>query len=171
MGIAVDKIKGSVDASVIRIDLNDMGDYTVISADDDALFGRFVEEHENISKKADQFSIETSELMEKKEGDDSAELSAEMIRRKRAFSEEVAKATDHIFGEGTIRKVFRGIYEEIPDFVPSAESIVTFLDDVTPQIEQLFRKKIDDRNKASKARMAKYQVQDYKRPQKKGASK
>ncbi len=88
-----------------------------------------------------------------------------MIRKKRAFSEEVAKVTDNIFGEGTVRKLFRSVYEEIPDFVPSAESITTFLESVTPQIEQLFHKKIDERNKASRARMAKYIPQDHKRTQ------
>lgn len=171
MGITVEKIKSGVDASVIRIELNEMGDHTVISADDDALFDRFVASYDYITEKAEQFDVEISELEKQKaqraenEGDHTT-VSVEMIRKKRAFSEEVAKVTDNIFGEGTVRKLFRSIYEEIPDFVPSAESIITFLDSVTPQMEKLFYKKIEARNKASRDRMAKYTPQDHKRSQK-----
>lgn len=170
MGIAVEKIKSNVDASVLRIELNDMGDYAAISADDDALFDRFVSSHAHIAERAEQFDAEIAELeKQKKQGTEKEEdyirISAEMIRKKRAFSEEVAKVTDNIFGEGTVRKLFRSVYEEIPDFLPSAESITTFLESVTPQIEQLFHKKIDERNKASRARMAKYIPQDHKRTQ------
>ena len=97
MGIAVEKIKSNVDASVIRIELNDMGDYAAmkqllylrrhalqkccdtlrrrhkiryllidadaaISADDDALFDRFVSSHDHIAERAEQFDAEIAEL-------------------------------------------------------------------------------------------------------------
>ena len=69
MGIAVEKIKSNVDASVLRIELNDMGDYAAISADDDALFDRFVSSHAHIAERAEQFDAEIAELeKQKKQG-------------------------------------------------------------------------------------------------------
>ena len=157
MGIKVNEISGGVDSSVIKIKLNDMGDYTTISVDDDSFFDKLAEMYSNISEKADKFDSEMTELEKKKSEseNDSTEITIDAIRKKREFSEEVAKAVDSIFGDGTVKKLFRSVYEEIPDFVPSAESIITFLENVKPEMEKAFGREFEEREKASKARMAK----------------
>lgn len=168
-------IKARNDSSLIKIDLNDMGDYTVISTDDETFFERFDSGYKNIVKQAEDLDAKFTEIDEGYEGKDDfwsrSECSTEKIRAKKDLSEEIARTTDSIFGEGTTRKLFRDIYEEIPDFVPSADCFIAFFEQVAPEIGEIFGKMIEARNKSSKERMAKYIPQDHKKPQKRRVSK
>ncbi len=46
---------------------------------------------------------------------------------------------------------------------------VFFLEKMTPIMEDIFNRKMERREKASKTLMAKYQPQDHKKPRRKGA--
>ena len=72
---------------------------------------------------------------------------------------------DSIFGEDTVKKVFRDTYNHIPDFLPSVNLITDFFEQVTPYMEKLFNRKLEAQEKASKARMDKYMLQDHRPPQ------
>lgn len=168
-------IKVRNDSNLIKIDLNDAGDYTVISTDDEAFFDRFDSGYKNIVKQAEELDAKFTEIDKRYEGKEDfwsrSECSTEKIRAKKELSEEIARVTDSIFGEETTKKLFRNIYEEIPDFVPSADCFITFFEQVAPEIGEVFGKTIDARSKASRERMAKYIPQDHKKPQKRSGSK
>ena len=83
------------------------------------------------------------------------------------FSKEATVIIDGIFGSDTVKKYFRNIYSEIPDFLPDTDCIIDFFEQITPVIEKLFDRKIEKQKAASKARMEKYQPQDHKKPQRK----
>lgn len=173
--MGMDTIKARHDSNLTKIDLNDMGEYVVISADDEAFFERFDAGYKHIIRRAEELKKELAEIDKKYEGKDDfwskSDCTTEKIRMKKKFSEEIAQITDSIFGEETTRKLFRNVYEEIPDFVPSADCFITFFEQTAPEIGEIFGKTIETRNKASKARMAKYQPQDHKKPQRKSVSK
>lgn len=95
---------------------------------------------------------------------DIMDKTAEMSGVNVGFSEAAATVIDGIFGEGTLRKYFRDIYEEIPDFLPDADCIMDFLEQVIPVMEGLFGHKIERQREAGRARMARYQPQDHKKP-------
>ncbi len=80
------------------------------------------------------------------------------------FSEEAVRVIDSIFGEDTVKKYFRSIYNEISDFLPDADCIIDFFEQITPPMEKLFNRKAETRELLSKTRMAKYQPQDHQRP-------
>lgn len=168
-------IKARNDSNLIKIDLNDMGDYVVISTDDEAFFDRFDSGYKNIVKQAEELDAKFTEIDKRYEGKEDfwsrSECSTEKIRAKKELSEEIARVTDSIFGEETTKKLFRNIYEEIPDFVPSADCFITFFEQVAPEIGEVFGKTIDARSKTSRERMAKYIPQDHKKPQKRSRSK
>jgi len=81
------------------------------------------------------------------------------------FSKEAVRTVDSIFGEDTVKKVFRDTYNHIPDFLPSVHLLTDFFEQVTSYMEKLFNRKLEAQEKASKARMAKYQPQDHRPPQ------
>ncbi len=168
-------IKARNDSSLIKIDLNDAGDYVVISTDDEAFFDRFDSGYKDIIKQAEELDAEFAEIDKRYEGKEDfwsrSECSTEKIRAKKKLSEGMSRVTDSIFGEETTKKLFRNVYEEIPDFVPSADCFITFFEQVAPEIGEVFGKTIDARSKASRERMAKYIPQDHKRPQRKNTSK
>ncbi len=159
----METVKVRSNIGILKIELNDNEDYTVISTDDDTFFERFAEAYKTILEKAENLEKRYTDLEEKYK-DNEMERIVQKIKEKRKFSESATEIIDHIFGEGTVSKYFRDIIEEVPGFVPSADCMLMFLEQVTPDIEKLFNKKLDEREKLSKARMAKYQPQDHKKP-------
>ncbi|MBO5283655.1 MAG: hypothetical protein J6B43_11135 [Lachnospiraceae bacterium] len=156
------------DAKLIKVELNDKGDYTAISPDDSTLFNRFVAGYKRIADLGEEIPKKLEEI-EKKYADQTdfaavMEKTMAMSKVNVRFSEEAVLIVDSIFGEGTIGKYFRNVYEEIPSFLPGAECFIDFFEQITPEMEKIFNRKMEERRKKSKERMAKYQPQDHKRP-------
>lgn len=159
----MENLKVKCNVGLLKICLNDEGEYTVISTDDDTFFERFSDGYKRVMEKAENLDAKYAEI-DKKYAESDIDRIVEKTRAKREFSESAAQIIDSIFGKDTVKKHFSDIYNEIPDFVPSAECMLSFLEQVTPGIEKLFNKTISERDKASKERMAKYQPQDHKKP-------
>lgn len=162
-------------ASLVKIELNERGDYAAISLDDSTLFDRFVAGFKHLAQLSDEMPDKIAEI-EKKYADKEDFTSAvdrtlEISKVNVSFSEEASKVVDGIFGADTLKKYFRNIYEEIPDFLPDADCILEFFEKITPEMEKLFDRKVEARTAASKARMAKYQPQDHKKPASKATKK
>ena len=153
---------------LIKVELNNHGDYVAISADDSTLLDRFVAGYKRIVDMSEDVPKKLNEVEKKYEGQKGFTAvmgkTAEMSKINVVFSEEAAKIVDGIFGEGTIKKYFHDIYEEIPNFLPDVDCFVDFLEQITPEMEKLFGRKIKERNQKSRERMAKYQPHDYKKP-------
>lgn len=156
---------GFQDQNLTKIELNDHGDYVMVSTDSAAFFDGFAEGYKKISDMANAIPARMEEI-EKGHGKGSSfDEAIEMSRVVREFSEEAVGTIDGIFGVGTMKKYFRNVYEEIPNFLPDAGCIMDFLEQVTPIVEKLFDRKVERLMAASKERMAKYQPQDHKRRQ------
>lgn len=151
-----------------KVELNDKGDYIAISADDDSIFDRFVAGYQHIVQMADELPKKIEDIEKKYEGKDdllsSMEKARQLSKANVEFSEETFKTVDEIFGGGTLKKYFREIFEEIPDFLPGSHCIIEFFEKITPVMEQLFDRKVENMQKASKERMAKYKPQEHKKP-------
>lgn len=147
-----------------KIELNDTGDYIIISADDPKLFDRFVSGFNQIMDMAEEMPKKLEAIEKQYSGKDDfkavLEKTSAMSKVNVTFSEEAVVIIDGIFGEGTIRKFFAEVYKEIPDFLPDSDCIIDFLEKITPIVEKTFDRKLQSR----KARMAKYQPQDHKKP-------
>ena len=160
---------------MLKVELNGAGDYIVISADNPLFFDSFVSGCRHIFSLVDAIPAKMDEIEGKYKGkedfasimDKTAEMSAVNV----GFSTEAAKTIDGIFGDGTTRKYFREIYEEIPDFLPDADCIMDFFDQITPVMEGIFKRKVERQQEESRARMAKYQPQDHKKARGKGTAK
>lgn len=155
------------EVSLAKIELNSQGDYVMVSTDDSTLFDRFSDGYKHIAELADSIPAKLEEIEKQYEGKEDfpsiMEKTVAMSRVNVGFSKEAVAVVDGILGEGTVKKHFRSIYEEIPDFLPDANCIIGFFEQITPVIEKLFNRKIERQQTASKARMAKYQPQDHKR--------
>lgn len=163
---------GLKSVSLTKIELNDSGDYITVSADSPAFFDGFAAGYKQIADLADSIPAKLDEIEKKYEGKEdfssTMDKTLEMSGVNVDFSKGAAGIIDGIFGPDTVKKYFRDIYEEIPDFLPDADCIIDFFEQITPVIEKLFDRKIERQMAASKARMAKYQPQDHKKPQRKG---
>lgn len=151
-----------------KIELNDNGDYIAVSSDDDAIFDRFVTGYHHIVHAADEIPKKIEEIEKKYKGKEdftaSMDKAVQISKINIGFSEDAFKTVDGIFGEGTLKKYFIDVYKEIPDFLPSADCLLEFFENIIPVMENLFNRKVDDMRKRSKERMAKYKPQDHKKP-------
>lgn len=161
------KLKNN-EAKIIKIELNEKGDYTAISPDDSMLFDRFVAGYKRIVDLSNDVPAKLEEIEKKYKGQDgftavmnkTVEISTVNVQ----FSSEAVNIIDGIFGANTIRKYFRNCYDEIPDFIPDVECFGDFLEKITPEMEKIFNRKIENQRKRSKERMAKYQPQNHRNP-------
>ncbi|MBD5554054.1 MAG: hypothetical protein HDQ95_01550 [Roseburia sp.] len=157
-------------AEVDEITLNKHGDKIKISGDDAALFDKFANGYDKIAKMADEMpgKLEAVEETSKEFTDRDSDISraVAMSRVRVEFCEKAIGIIDDIFGEGTAKKSFWDYYETIPDFLPDEDLFIAFFETMTPIMEDIFDRKLKRQEKASKARMAKYQPQDHKRKQK-----
>lgn len=156
---------------VDEITLNNHGDKIQISADNASLFDRFANGYDKIVKMADEITgkLEAVEKEFEEKEDSDIEKAVAMSRVRVDFCEKSIGIIDEIFGDGTANKSFRDGYESMPDFLPDEDLFIAFFDKMTPIMEDVFNRKMKRQEKASKARMAKYQPQDHKKPQRKGA--
>lgn len=154
--------------NISRIEVNDDGEYIAISADDSSMFDRFAAGILHIAEVSDETAKKIDEIEKQYEGQEGFKEDMDKVialaRANVNFSEDAVKTIDGIFGQDTVKKVFRDTYKEIPDFMPSVSLITDFLEQITPYMEKLFNRKLDVQKKASKERMARYQPQDHKKP-------
>lgn len=153
--------------SLAKIELNEKGEYIAVSVDSQALFDKFAAGFKHIADMAEELPKKLSEIEKKYDGKtDFNELMNKTIETSKAsvkFSEEAIDVIDGIFGKDTVKKYFRNIYDEVPDFLPDADCIIEFFENITIPMEQLFNRKIEKYKKASAERMKKYIPQDHKK--------
>ncbi len=161
--------------NVEEITINKHGDKIFVSPEDTNLFDRFVNCFDFIIKQSKIKDEEVKEIEKKYSGKDDIEneieMTVEISRVNVGFSNEAVKKIDDIFGDGTVKKYFRDHYEKIPSFLPGVDCFMEFMDKISQIMEKIFEKTIKGREEASKERMAKYQPQDHKKPQRKSTSK
>lgn len=157
------------EVDTLRLEVNDDGEYIMISADDATMFERFAAGIRHIVELSDQTAGKIGEIEKQYAGrtgfDADMEKVAAISGINVEFSREAVRTVDSIFGEDTVKKVFRSTYNVIPDFLPSVNLITEFFEQVTPHMEKLFNRKLAAQEKASKAQMDKYMPQDHRPPQ------
>lgn len=170
-----EKIRLDDSERMVEIELNESGDSIVISAESATLFDRFVSGYKSIYDLADSIQSKVKEVEKKYEGKEDfssqIEKTVEISRINVDFSKGAVRIIDSIFGEGTIGKYFKAMYDKMPDFVPDAYCIIEFFEKIVPVVERVFDRHIERRNSEHMARMAKYKPRDHKRTQKKSAQK
>ena len=153
------------EVGTLRLEVNDDGEYIMISADDATMFDRFAAGIRHIVELSDGTAKKVEEVEKQYEGqagfDADMEKVAAIAGINVEFSKEAVRTVDSIFGEDTVKKVFRDTYNHIP----SVNLITDFFEQVTPYMEKLFNRKLEAQEKASKARMDKYMLQDHRPPQ------
>ncbi len=170
----VGKMKDN-DLELHQIEVNSAGDYIVISGDNPELYDRFVAGYKQIMDAADHIKDQIEQIEKKYEGkeymDSVMNKVCEISKVNVGFSKMAVQVIDDIFGEGTVRKRYREVYEDIPDFLPDTRCITDFFENIIPFMEEIFNRKIEKDEAQRKQRMAKYQPQDHKKPERRTGSK
>lgn len=150
-------------SEIDEIKLNEHGDILKISGDDATLFDKFANGYDKIVKMADEMPGKLEAVEKECVDKDDISKAVAMSRARVDFCEKAIGIIDEIFGEGTAKKSFKDYYDSIPDFLPDEDLFIAFFEKFTPIMEDIFDRKLKRHEKASKARMAKYQPQDHKR--------
>lgn len=141
---------------IIKLFMGNSNDFIMISGNDIALINRFIEAGDELETLALDMAKKEEEIGEKEH--------KKMSELRMEFSQKATEITDSILGNGTTRKFFGDVYENISDFCPDIEACEDFWDAMIPVIEKLSEHKIKLEKLASRRRMGKYQPQDHKKP-------
>lgn len=141
---------------LFKIELNKWGDYIEIPTTDTGFFDRFVETYRQIVNAARELPGRYREIDEARVLTGHENKTVEKIRAKVRFCEEAAERIDSVFGQGTLKKYFREHYADIPDFMPGAECFIDFFEEMAPVLENLFGRKVYERDKADIMSMSQY---------------
>ncbi len=167
MKIEKEKLQAA-QASITEIEVNEYGDKIYISADDPALFDRYAAGFKEIYDMAESIPVKIDEIEKKYDGQEDfrsvMEKTLAISKENVGFSEKSTEIIDGIFGAGTVKKYFRKVYENIQDFTPDSYCFLDFLEAISPVMESVFGRRIEQREKESRKRMEKYKPQDYKKP-------
>lgn len=143
-------------SGLYKIELNDMGDYIEISTADTVIFDRFVETYRQIVNAAKELPRRYREIEKVRVIPGHENKTVEKIRANVRFCEESAEKIDLVFGQGTLKKYFREHYEKIPDFMPGTECLIDFFEEMAPVLENLFGRKVDERDRKAVKSMTQY---------------
>lgn len=143
-------------SGLYKIELNDMGDYIEISTADTVIFDRFVETYRKIAGAAKDLPRRYKEIEKVRAIPGHENKTVKKIRANVRFYEESAEKIDLVFGHGTLKKYFREHYEKIPDFMPGTECLIDFFEEMAPVLENLFGRKVDERDKKAVKSMTQY---------------
>lgn len=156
-----------------EVEINTHGDKITISPDNSVMLDNFVKCFDSITKMSDQCADKVTEIEKKYAGKEGVEndiaMAVEISAVNVDFSKKSITAIDSIFGEGTIRMYFRDHYEKVQGFLPGLACFMDFFIQMAPVMEDIFGKMSQNITQLSKARMAKYQPQDHKKPQRRGS--
>lgn len=152
----IEVLKASNDVIITKV-VFDNGSCIYVSGNDASIIMRFLkagDELEELGKEEDKIKEECSE----KDYEENIDIRMNISKR-------ASEIMDGVFGEGTTDKYFGDVTELIPTFIPDVECFLGYWDSFIPLIERMMGHK---EKLASKKRMAKYQPQDHKKPQRKG---
>ncbi len=129
---------------------NEKGEITTtlfINMENEDIIPAFSRLIQNLSHVTDEFMKEAEELEDKykDENEDSGyEGIVEKSRAKVRYIEKCIAEIDAVFGQGTIRNVYKECYDLNKYFVPSEELLIQFVDEVIPIMNELFKQKFQE---------------------------
>lgn len=168
MGTIITEKMAGDDIALHRIELNSKGDYILIAGDSPDIYDKFATGYKKLMDEADRIRVQIGQIEKKYEGKNGMDAvmnkTIEISKVNVGFSNMAVQVIDSIFGEGTVRKRFRDVYEEIPEFLPDVGCITNFFEKIIPIMEKIFNRKFEKDEAQRKQRMEKYQPRDYKKP-------
>ena len=161
MAYSIDNV---LSKNVEKVIVNGDGDYVLLNPDDAKIRGKFMDllkwitdqqkEIEEKSKKYEGRKLITYD--EDGEAVVDIEQLNDVAKVQTTFYRECAERINGLFGQDILKKFFKVYYDLDPTFLPDEDCIATFLDAMTPVLNQVYNKKFErNKSKYSKARKGK----------------
>lgn len=157
------------DESLVKVFLNENDDYVMLNQNDASFFDRYSQIVSWLNAKQAEYEKLVGEYQKKYKGkkmfeemeDGSLNIDSEQLsdfaNLRTDLCKECVKKINILFGENTIEKFFRSIYDVIPDFIPDEDCIYDFFEEMSPVVSALFNKRIATmRSSYSKGRTGKH---------------
>lgn len=139
--------------NLLKLNLNNKGDYIYLDDRDPTLFDGFADFLKWLEDKEAEIQTKEKEIQQKYgneivKRDEDGEVESintdalvEMTKFRTNSYREAAERLNRIFGGDVLRKYFHVSYEINPDFVPDDECMYDFLEEIMPVMNELFEGK------------------------------
>ena len=157
--MATYSIGKKVSGQLKKIELNEFGDYILINPGDATFLKKFNALIEWMDNKSIELSSIAAEMGEKYKGkpmismdeDGKANVDTEQLTvftdiKNNLYEGCIAKI-DELFGQDTMKKYFRVLYEANQDFIPDEDCIMDFLEEITPVLEEIYKERSEQINR------------------------
>lgn len=158
------KLHGGLQDDLVKVLVNDDDDYVYLNPNDSTFMDRFAKflawleektsELEKLGKEKDEQYEGRAMISE--DGEVDVEQLLEFTSIQVATLNEITERIDDLFGQNTLRKFFKAFYEINPDFVPDADCVNDFLEQIIPAVNDAYDARIERINaKYNKSRRGK----------------
>ena len=144
------KISSGIKEIAVENEKGEMITTLCINMENEDIIPAFSRLIQNLNHVTDEFMKEAEDLEEKykEESEDTGyEEIVEKSCAKVRYIERCIEEIDTVFGQGTIRNVYKECYDLNKYFVPSEELLIQFADEVIPIMNELFKQKFQENKK------------------------
>lgn len=153
------RLNGGLQEDLLKVIVNDDGDAIYINPNDGTFidrFGKFLGWLDIKTKELEKIGEEKSKqydgreiFTQDEEGETVVDIDQllELTDIQTGALREISAEIDSLFGQDTLRKYFKVFYEINPDFIPDAECINDFLEQIIPAVNQAYNTRIERINK------------------------
>lgn len=143
-------IRNQVSKKVVKVEVNDSGDYIVLYPGDTSFTTRYAAFLEWLKAKEKEMETVAAEAEKKYEGrklvsenedgtqDIDVEQFSEMVNIYATVYKEITEKLEELFGQDVLKKFYKECYEVNPDFIPDIEYIGDFLEAVSPVLNDIY---------------------------------
>lgn len=149
------KLNGGIQQDLLKVIVNDNDEYIYINPNDGTFldrFGRFLAWLEEKTVELEKLGNEKAKkyngkaiVTENEEGD--TEIDIEQLLDFTSIQlealTEISSKIDSLFGQDTLKKYFRAFYEINPEFIPDADCINDFLNQIIPAVNTAYDARIE----------------------------
>jgi len=143
-------IGSKINEKLIRVEVNDVGDYIVLNPADASFTTRYAaflkwleakeKELRKISDEADKKYEGRKMISENEDGtlDIDVDQYSELVNIYATAYKEITEQLEELFGQDVLKKYFRICYEVNPDFIPDMDYIGDFLEEMSPVLNEIY---------------------------------
>ena len=145
------RLNSGMREDLLKVIVNEDGEAIYLNPNDSTFmdrFAKFLARLEAKTKELEKLGEEKDKqyegrVMISEEGDVDIEQLLEFTNIQVEALTEIVKEIDELFGQDTVRKFFKPFYEINPEFVPDADCINDFLENIIPAVNDAYNSRIE----------------------------
>lgn len=145
------RLNSGMREDLLKVIVNEDDEAIYLNPNDSTFMDRFAKFLAKLEKKTKELETLGAEkekqyegrAMISEEGDVDVEQLLEFTNIQVEALSEIVKEIDELFGQNTVRKFFKPFYAINPDFIPDADCINDFLENIIPAVNDAYNARIE----------------------------